>query len=250
MGAGDPEVEAIRRRIAEARRDLDDLERRRQQEAVEHLSPEERRKLIREWTRRLGKLSGVIAAGAALRWLWNRPGQVAAVTAMTTLGGVLVIEPPRIGEPDGPIPEAEHPLPQDVKPLVDRPSGPNATVSATIEPEADELEPGSTGGSETPAGPIADDATEAVTGLADDVAGDGATLLGEIEPEVSPEVQVPEPELELPELPQPSPEPAPSPEPTEPPIDEDEARALCLGLEDRPVVDLGACIRRLLGLIG
>src|SRR5690606_19373218 len=79
-------------RLKAVRFELAEYRRKRELEAVEHLTPEERRQKIREWTRRIAG-GGVIIAAFALAWDWLRrmlrqhPGPAVLAAAGTTMAG-------------------------------------------------------------------------------------------------------------------------------------------------------------------
>lgn len=221
---GDAELEAVQRRIDQARRELEELIRRREVEAVEALPPEERR---RRWQVITGG-----AVGATLGWVAARVKDPLTYTVAITaalVAGLLLL--PRTDEQSPPIvlpPPVTAPPVEPMMPVV------------TAEIHEDELEPDE---------PASEAALEPALSL--DIESADSTGVEANKPPPAPPLSVePEP---TPSAPEPEPGSAPEPEP-EPPVEEEpeppdlNEQDKCLDV-DTPRIDLGECIRKIIGLL-
>ena len=85
---GDLELDAIIQRLQDAEHDLQEYKRRQAQRAVAALPPEERRKLMRDWTKNLGA-SGLILV--PLAWMRRHKKPLITVAAVTAATGAAVL---------------------------------------------------------------------------------------------------------------------------------------------------------------
>lgn len=233
----DQQLDRIQRKLAKQQRKL---ERRKQQlaeEAVRDLSPEDRRAVVREWTRRISTSAPAVAIIGVMRWVRDHPAQSVTVAAVSTVIATLIIAPPE----DEPGRADEPPAAQLAVPPARSDHGDASADIHTPEPVQDE---------EAEPEPV--DVAPAMAEADGALAAELPTGTPEPAPEPEPSAP-PGPEGTAPQPEEETTTPEPEPPPEEPPVEEppdhdDEVRDRCL-LVKTPRVDLGECIRTILGLL-
>lgn len=107
----DPQLEGLEQRVREALRDLQEYQRQLAEDAVDALPPDQRRALIRQWTRNLAGGGALAAAFVGFGgWLSNHRGALVAafVGAVVVAAAVFWFRPgdEQPGAPLGPMPTA------------------------------------------------------------------------------------------------------------------------------------------------
>jgi len=214
----DDDVRRLEEQAETKRRELDEtlsrLERARAEESVAHLSPEQRRRRIREWTRRIGI---AVPAAMLIGWLRQKPVQAVTAGAMAAATGVIAVGPVTA---DRPGPDVGLPRAPDAAVVVEQP-GPAVEVTATVAPQ----EP--------------DTAMTPIPPERDAVAGDSPESGPTTVPQ-QPEVRR-RPPAEDAQEPGPTPEPEPEPDPAEPP-EQDDPETSCLLSVELLGIELDACL--------